>query len=116
MLAAGALALAAWTPAFAGAQEDAVAAFKADPAVQAALGTPSDQDEFEATLLSKGGEMPYGTHTPFFTDIYLVVARQPAYTPHGFYQKNTFGEVYILDGAVKTVRLVELRPSMLDRP
>ncbi len=87
------------------------AALRADPAVEARLGEPSGRAEFRAVLLSQGGELPHGMTTPLYFDTDLVVARLPAYTPHGFYQTKAFVQVYLQDGAVTSVRLVGLAIS-----
>lgn len=88
-----------------------IAAFKADPAVQARLGELTGNEEFAALLLSQGGELPDGTMTPIFFDKYLVVARIPAFTPHGFYQTNVFAQVFVASGVVTSIRLVDFAAS-----
>lgn len=86
----------------------AIDAFKADPAVLARLGALTGSEEFDAVLLSSGGELPHGTHTPIYFSTYLVVSRVQAYTPHGFYQTNVFAKVHFSHGEPSSVQLVDL--------
>lgn len=88
--------------------EKALEAFKADAAVKKALGTLTGKEEYDATLLTDGGELPPGAHRPYYFTSYLVVARQPEYTPHGFHHKNVIGRVNFQNDMAPWVKLVKL--------